>query len=58
MQIALQAYPVPFRIFWQIFEDVARHRADRHANSSLTRAWDRKEGEFKHIAWKDVSPQR
>ncbi|CAM9108152.1 unnamed protein product [Ectocarpus sp. 8 AP-2014] len=39
---------------FMIFEDIARHRADRHANSSLTRAWDRRSGEFKYIAWKEI----
>ncbi|CAM9368175.1 unnamed protein product, partial [Hapterophycus canaliculatus] len=37
-----------------IFEDVSRHRADKYANASLTRAWDRRSGEFKHIAWKEI----
>lgn len=40
--------------FLQIFEDVSRHRADKYANASLTRAWDRRSGEFKHIAWREV----
>ncbi|CAN0077729.1 unnamed protein product, partial [Ectocarpus fasciculatus] len=39
---------------FMIFEDIARHRADKHANSSLTRAWDRRSGDFKYIAWKEI----
>ncbi|CAN0256362.1 unnamed protein product, partial [Pylaiella littoralis] len=39
---------------FMIFEDVARHRADKHANSSLTRAWDRRSGDFKLIPWREI----
>lgn len=40
---------------FQIFEDVSRHRADKFANSSLTRAWDPRAGEFRHIPWREVN---
>ncbi|CAM9979754.1 unnamed protein product, partial [Choristocarpus tenellus] len=40
---------------YQIIEDVARHRADRFANSSPTMKWDRESSTFKSAKWSEIS---
>jgi phospholipid-transporting ATPase len=39
---------------FQVIEDLARHRADREANSSVTQRYDRQSNSFVDIAWSEL----
>ena len=39
----------------ELFEDLARHRADRKENGAKTEVYDHNTKEFKEIQWKDIS---
>ena len=41
--------------FFHILEDISRHRADREANSSISRKYDKSIGQFVQTMWSEIS---